>query len=74
MTLKNLFFLKNTIQKHKSDKNIKEYSIIFLVVSIIATLLPSKSNKYGKDDKNPTTYNNQPIIMQISTLFFENIF
>ena len=63
MTLKNLFFLKNTIQKHKIDKNIREYSMIFLVVSIIATLLLSKSNKYGKDERNPTTYKNQPIIM-----------
>ncbi len=63
MLLKNLLFFKKKIQKHKNDKNIREYSIIFLAVSIIATLLLSKSNKYGKDERNPATYKNQPIIM-----------
>ena len=63
MLLKNLFFLKNSTQKYRSDKNIREYSMIFLAVSIFAPLLLSKSNKYGKEERSPTTYKSQPMII-----------
>ena len=45
MPLKKVFFLKKKIQKHKRDKNIREYSAIFLAVSTIDTVFLSNSNK-----------------------------
>ncbi len=63
MLLKNLFFLKNSTQKYRNDKNIIEYSMTFLAVSIFTDLFLSKSNKFGKEERRPTTYKSQLMII-----------